>query len=149
MRRFVFVSLLFGLAAISAHGQATKKAPDSAKENLFQDLSYQDALTTAKKTKKVVMVELAKSTCERCKAMDAKTFPDKEVQQFIKDKAVAIKFTLDKEMDKIPRDLRKLILGKIQTPTIVFIAPDGKELGRTEGFLSVKEFLDKGKSIVK
>ncbi|OAI54830.1 hypothetical protein AYO44_03140 [Planctomycetaceae bacterium SCGC AG-212-F19] len=147
MRCLILVSLLLGLATLPAPGQAEKKAPDSANGDLFQKLSYQEALAAAKTGKKAVMVEFALSTCGLCKAMDAKTFPDKQVQQFIKDKTVAIKFTLDKE--KPPSDLIKLIAGKIKTPTIVFIGTDGKELGRTAGFLAAKDFLDQANKFVK
>src|SRR5262249_50210331 len=149
MRHLIFVSLLFGLGSLSAYGQAEKKAPDPATGNLFQDMSYKDALAKAKDSKKVVMVEFALSTCGLCKAMDAKTFPDKQVQQFIKEKTVAIKITLDKERDKVGKDLGKFILGAIKTPTIVFIDPDGKELGRTSGFVAAKDFVEKGKGFIK
>jgi thiol:disulfide interchange protein len=95
-----FISLSFLLAASIACSQAENNALGAANESLFQNLSYKDALAAAKSSKKVVMVEFALSTCGRCKAMDEKTFPDKQVQQFIKDKTVAIKFTLDKENDQ-------------------------------------------------
>jgi thiol:disulfide interchange protein len=149
MRHLIFVSLLLGFATLSARGQAEKKAPDPGTGNLFQDLSYKDALAKAKDSKKVVMVEFALSTCGFCKAMDAKTFPDKQVQQFIKEKTVPIKVTLDKEKDKLDKDLRKFILGAIKTPTIVFVDPDGKELGRTAGFVAAKDFVEKGKGFIK
>jgi thiol:disulfide interchange protein len=149
MRYLIFVSFLLGVATLTAHGQADKKAPDADIAKLFQDLSYPDALAKAKNDKKVVMVEFALSTCGRCKAMDAKTFPDKQVQQFIKDKTVAIKITLDKEREKVTRDLGKFIMGSVSTPTILFISPEGKELGRTVGFIAAKDFLDKGNSFVK
>jgi thioredoxin 1 len=149
VRHFIFVSLLVGLAGSSIYGQTKNKAPDGAKANLFQDLSYTDALKSAKSSKKVVMVEFALSTCGLCKAMDAKTFPDKQVQQFIKDKTVAIKITLDKDNDKLGPDLAKFVVGSIKTPTIIFIDSDGKEVGRTAGFLPAKDFLDKAKSFVK
>lgn len=136
MKRLLAINLLLTLAAFTS---ADSLKPE--KGSLFQDLSLKEALAKAKTGKKVVMVEFALSTCGNCKRLEGSTFADKQVQQFIKDKTVALKVTLDK--GKPSADLNKLVAGKtIRTPTIVFLAADGKELGRIEGFRPAKDFLD-------
>jgi thioredoxin-related protein len=143
MKRLLALNFVLILAASSV---ADSPTPDKGK--LFQDLTLKDALAKAKNGKKLVMVEFALSTCGNCKRLDETTFADKQVQQFIKEKTVAIKVTLDK--GKVSPDLNKLITGKtVRTPTIVFLTAEGKELGRIEGYQPAKGFMDQAGKFAK
>lgn len=146
MCRAILVGLVFGLASLPVGGRAADKKTDNGLG--FHDLSLKDATAKAKSGKKVVMVEFGKSDCGNCKLFDEKTLPDKDVQQFLKDKTVAIKFLFDK--GKISDELANLLPGgTVRTPTFIFVGADGKVLGSIEGYVEPKAFLEKANKFVK
>src|SRR5687767_11345561 len=111
--------LVFGLTLLLASASAA----EPKKSDVFQDLSLKEALAKAKKGKKVVMVEFYLDSCPVCKAFAEKTLPDKDVQQLLKDKTVAIKSEVSKG---VPKELVKVAAvpsGKerLPVPTFVFL----------------------------
>jgi thiol:disulfide interchange protein len=140
MNALIRKSLLVAVALVLVAGvwaDEPKKDRDPTKEPkaAFRKISYDKALEAAKAEKKVVFLDFFATWCGPCKQLDAKTFSDAKVQKFLTDKTVAIKIDVD--------DNRQMATKYKVTaiPTLVFVAADGKEIGRLVGFRDVDTFL--------
>jgi thiol:disulfide interchange protein len=108
----------------------------------FVDESYDQAMKDAGKSGKLVMIDFFATWCAPCKVMDKNTWPDKNVQAFVAEHAIALRMDAEKETG---------VAGKYNVeayPTIVFIKPDGSEAGRIVGLVEPEEFLKKAGEIV-
>lgn len=133
--RVSLLSFAFCLALVCATSAEDKKDPSKGKAETFRALTYDKALETAKSEKKVVMVDFYADWCGPCKQMDAKTFSEEKVSDFLKSKTIAIKINIDnnKELAK------KYKITAI--PCFVFIDGEGTEVGRVLGFRASENFL--------
>ncbi len=108
----------------------------------FVEETLDQALKDAGKSNKLVMIDFFATWCAPCKAMDKKTWPDKSVQAWVGDHAVALRLDADKEQDIVAK-------YKVEDfPAILFIKPDGTEAGRISGYVEPEEFLKKADEIV-
>jgi thioredoxin-related protein len=107
--------------------------------------AYNKGLEEAQKKNKPVFVQFYATWCGYCRKMDQETFTDSKVQAQLK-KFVAVRVTESSE-DKVTHQ------GKVMTereltaahgvqgfPTLVFMEPDGKVIGKIPGYLGPKEF---------
>jgi thioredoxin-related protein len=108
----------------------------------FQDLTFDAALTAAKRDNKVVMIDFFTTWCVPCKKLDKTTWKDSDVQKWIGEKTVALKMDAEKEVDLAKR----YSVGSY--PTILFLKSDGKEMGRIEEYKNPADFLAIAKSTV-
>jgi thiol:disulfide interchange protein len=137
--------LVAGLLVLSVcqAGQEEKEPKEAvkkpAKKELFSDLNYTKALAQAKKDDKLVMLDFTTSWCGWCKKLNADTFSQAKVQQFLLDKAISIKVDGDKEQDLVKK---YSVRGY---PTLVFVDADGKEVGRIVGYRPPDLFLQTAK----
>jgi thioredoxin-related protein len=120
----------------------TLAAPLAAAEAPFQDLTLDAAISAAKKSGKVVMIDFFTTWCAPCKKLDAVTWTDADVRKWLAATAVALKIDAAKE----PALAQRFAVGSY--PTIVFLKADGKETGRIEGFKKPDEFLAAAKDAV-
>jgi thiol-disulfide isomerase/thioredoxin len=111
-----------------------------AAEAPFQELTFDAALAVAKRDSKVVMVDFFTTWCLPCKKLDKTTWKDADVQKWIGEKTVALKVDAEKEVDLAKR----YSVGSY--PTILFLKPDGGELGRIEEYKTPADFLAIAKS---
>lgn len=139
MRRFglVFLSVLAGLgpAGCSSDDSAPAKTDSDRLHSGFVALSLDDALAKASAEGKVVMVDFYATWCVPCKKLDAETFPRPEMVQWLQAHAVAIKVDFDRD----PALARRFGIRAI--PVNLFLQPDGRELGRIEGFYPARDFI--------
>jgi thiol-disulfide isomerase/thioredoxin len=101
----------------------------------FRDLSFDKARDVARSEKKCVMVDFFTTWCVPCKKLDATTWKDPKVQEWLGEKTVALKLDAEKEVELAKR---YSIAGY---PTILFVQPDGKEIGRIVGYRKPEQFL--------
>lgn len=104
-------------------------------EGVFQTLSLEQALQKAKADGKVVMVDFYTVWCPPCKLLDQKTWPDDKVQDWLREKTVAVKIDAEKEEALAAK------YGITSYPTLLFVNPSGSELGRIKSFVNPEDFL--------
>jgi thiol:disulfide interchange protein len=127
--RIIFTATILGFLAVSAGAFA---AVDWGHD-------YDAALVTAKKDKKLVMVDLYTDWCGWCKKLDKDTYSDKDVEAKLTKDFVAVKVNPEKN----PRDAKlSHDFGTTGYPHIVFVDANGKKVSEIDGYLPAAKFLE-------
>jgi thiol:disulfide interchange protein len=96
---------------------------------------YADGLKKAKEARKPVMVDVFATWCGPCKHLDETVFSRADVAE-----ASKAFVTVRIDGDKYPQLVDKL---KVEAyPTVLFLTPDGKEIGRSLGAVAYQDMLD-------
>ena len=135
-RFFLALALLASLLAERSLAQGVK----------FHDLAFDQAAERAATENKVVFVDFFTTWCVPCKQMDATTFQDPEVAEWLAEHTVALK--VDAEGNETNEALAKRF-GVRALPNYVFISPDGNLMGRIAGKRSPEQFIDAGESVLR
>lgn len=128
MKLFVCGAVL-GLASV-----ACQRAPGE----LFRPLSLEQALAVAADEDKIVFVDFFTTWCGPCKKLDETTWRDERVVRWLGEHAVSLKIDAEENEELAARYRVRAY------PTMVFIDPDGSELGRLVGYEDADSFLVKG-----
>ncbi len=89
--------------------------------------SLDEALAMARSDNKPVMIDFYADWCAPCKKMDCETYTDEELGAFINEKFVSLKVNVDKS--NLENDY-----GVKYLPTILFLSPDGTEIGQGQEY---------------
>lgn len=119
------------------------KVEKQLEKTLFSGHDLEAALKKAKKKSKMVMIDFTATWCGPCHKMTMDTFSQKNVQKFLKEKAVCIKVDIDKN---------KALAKKFNVtaiPTIVFVDAGGNEQGRVRGYRGPEQFIPAVKEALK
>lgn len=127
MKKFILASLLFGASALVAPAQTE-----------FRHITFDEALTAAKQENKLVFVDFFTTWCGPCKMMANKTFPQKEVGDFMNAKFIPLKLDAEKE----GADLAKKY-GVKAYPTYAIIDSEGNAVATFSGYMDGPHFIDK------
>jgi len=123
---FFFVSLL-SPALVHAAGPGVE----------WEKMTLDQALLKAKDKNRIVMIDVFSDHCMQCKDMDEQFWSTAEGAR-LADDLIPLQIMSDgPEGAQLGR--RFPILG---LPAVLFIGPDGKEIGRVVGFRGVQSFLD-------
>jgi uncharacterized protein YyaL (SSP411 family) len=115
-KRFAMKKLLVFLMLIS-----TLFAVDwSGKVNWA--MSYDTAANVAKSENKLIMVDIALTTCPPCRYLAEKVYTDPEVSNYINQNFVPVFYLADQ--DSLPPVVQNYFTGS--TPTILFLKPNGQ-----------------------
>lgn len=129
----LMTAALFALAGIVAAEAQTE----------FRHISFNDALTAAKKEKKLVFVDFYTTWCGPCKKMAKTVFPMEEVGAYMNKTFVPLKLDAENEAP----DLAKKF-GVNAYPTYIIFDGDGKEVTRFSGSMEGPEFIEKLKCAI-
>jgi thiol:disulfide interchange protein DsbD len=102
---------------------------EAPRTSTWMEQDLEGALARARAEGKVVVVDIYAEWCAQCHELDEKTWPDPQVQAWLREHAIAIRI----DTDKVRTDLA----GKLQIrsyPTVLVLDGDGKELRRLLGF---------------
>ena len=145
MRTVTSAAVFVALAVLSACGQpapeggpggsATAAAP-AGRGKLSWESSWDSAFRRARSENRVVMVEFYADWCVWCKRMESSTFVHPEVVALLAQGAVPLRIDGERE--------GRVLAGRYRVdgyPTIVFLSPDEREVGRIPGYLDATEFV--------
>ncbi|MFI5251885.1 MAG: thioredoxin family protein [Bacteroidota bacterium] len=109
--------------------------------------TFDEASAQASKSKKKVLVDVYTDWCKWCKKMDADTYSDSTVMNYLNKKFVVAKLNAESE-DQVTFEGEKhtsaefaQMLGVKGYPTIVFFGPDGKVITALSTYLDAEKFL--------
>src|SRR5579862_5803611 len=136
------LSLGWAMGLLATMGCGSSSTSNKSVAAVFSNVTLEQGLQMAKADNKLVMVDFYADWCGPCKMLDAKTWSDATVQTWLQDKTVPLKINVDKAPELAGQ-------YKIQgIPALVFIAPDGAEVGRLVGFHEPSQFLKKAGDLV-
>ncbi len=126
-----------GAQAGAAAGTAMEPAVSAhAGNDLTWETSWDRAMERAREENKPVVVDFYADWCVWCKTLDSTTYKDPRVVEMLTSKAIPLKIDVDHGGRALARQHRVSGL-----PTILIVAPDGRELGRIPGYLPASDFL--------
>ncbi len=102
---------------------------------LFQDLDLQNALHQAKAENKAVLVKFDATWCGYCRAMDARTFSNDDVEKSLED---FISIKVDVDTDRGRELARKYHVRG--TPYITIFSPSGEMVYSQPGYQGPEAF---------
>lgn len=144
MKNYVF----FGILPLLVLSLYSCNQVDTPKGIAFFHGSFQEALQQAEQEEKLVFVDVYTTWCGPCKVMAQTVFPDHEVGQYFNTRFINVKLDAEDTSIDGPRIANTYDVGAY--PTLLFLNPDGTEIGRgvagydKEGFLRLaKDLLTK------
>ncbi|MBD5333954.1 MAG: thioredoxin family protein [Bacteroides sp.] len=127
MKKIAIASLLLAGTALVSPAQTE-----------FRHIGFDEALKAAKQENKLVFIDFFTTWCGPCKMMSSKTFPQKEVGDFMNAKFIPLKLDAEKEGEELARQY-----GVQAYPTYVVVDADGKEVAKFTGYMDGQKFIDK------
>ena len=127
--------MLRGMDAALTAGVLLAAALPAAAQDVPWRLDYPAARREAKELNRPIVMDLGAENCVWCKRLDATTFRDPAVAKLLRERFVAIK------VDAGQQAALAQALGVQSYPTLVFAAPDGKILGKHEGYVEPQRFV--------
>ena len=148
------VLFLFGACQFSeTPKQQTKTLPTIEKAKTlnravlpinFMQTSLDDALKMAKKSDKIVFVDVYTNWCKPCREMDKFVFSDARVGEFFNKNFVNFKLNAQNpENKKIAHSY-----GVTAYPTLIFLDKNGESLLSSMGYIDAEMLLEYGKEIL-
>jgi thiol:disulfide interchange protein len=141
----MFSTISCGLTGCNSTKSTTAATPkvEEPKDDKFDtslvfqaDDNLDAALAQAKAEKKAVFMDFYTTWCMPCRMMDDSVFKDWDITQYMAENVVSVKVNAEKGRGI---DLKNKF-GVGAYPTFVFLAPDGSELSRKEGTISIADF---------
>ena len=139
-----FVKIAAVLLLIVSTGIAQKKGASSDK---IEWKSFDAGMSEAKKTGKKVLIDVYTVWCGWCKKMDAGTYSDKKVTEYLKKHFVTIKMNPEKD-GPVTYDGKKYSAAEFSQgmgvngyPATLFLKSDGKPITLLPGYSEADMFL--------
>ena len=94
------------------------------------------ALELAKIEKKPVFLDFYADWCAPCKVMEDGVFHDYDVAEFMNKNVINLKINIEKGQGAAIK--QRMYVGPL--PTVLFLDPEGNEIGRKEGIPLIADF---------
>ena len=130
----VFGIVIMLLLATQILASCAKETKEEAASEVTWLISYEEAMTAAKKNKQPVMIDFFADWCGWCKRLDSDTYIAKDVVALAQD-FVSLKIDADVEKEL---SSRYKVVG---LPTILFIDASGNEIHRVVGYRPPEDFV--------
>lgn len=128
-------------AAATLLGAACGDAIDPASPP-FRTLDLAAAMEEAGRDGKAVFIDFYATWCPPCRRLEAVTWPDAGVQQWLLANTIPLKIDAERQQELAGR------FGVEAYPTLLFLDADGRELGRVLGFRDPADFIAEGSRIL-
>ncbi len=129
-RRFILSALTLTILAI-ANAQTE-----------FRHITFEEAKEAAKAENKMIFVDFYTQWCGPCKKLAKEVFPSMEVGNYLNSGYVCLKLDAEAEGHDLAKSIKVTAY-----PTIAVFNPDGKLMGRFEGFKEGSAFISAVKEI--
>jgi len=103
---------------------------------------YDQALARARDENKPILVDFYTDWCGWCKKLDAETYGNETVAALLNEGFVCLKVDAEEHVDLAEE------YNVVGYPTILFLSPDGEEIGRIVGYEPPDKFLQDAKNIL-
>jgi thiol:disulfide interchange protein len=103
----------------------------------FDETTFEEVLAKAKLNGKLVFLDFTASWCMPCKKMEAETFTDKAVGEFVHSKFIPFQVSVD-QFSGLEMAAK---YGVKIYPTVMVIDANGKEIRRVTGFQTAEALL--------
>ncbi|MDZ7267116.1 MAG: thioredoxin fold domain-containing protein [candidate division KSB1 bacterium] len=143
-RKRLRTALTFSLLLLTA---ARVPAGEQSKQNGLTWLEFEQAMATAKKERRLLVVDFYTDWCGWCKVMERDTYGNAEVIKYARARLVLSKVNAEssaltryKDQSLTYRQLA-LAFGVRGYPATIFISPEGEFLTLVSGFIPPDQFL--------
>jgi uncharacterized protein YyaL (SSP411 family) len=96
---------------------------------------YDQALNASKAGNKTLLIYFYTSWCSWCKTLSRNTYSNDEVADLLNNNFTCLKINAEEHPDLVP------LYNISGYPTILFLSPEGKELGRILGYKPPDSFI--------
>jgi len=103
---------------------------------------YDQALVRARYENKPILVYFYTDWCGWCKKLDAETYGNETVAALLNESFISLKVDAEEHVDLAEE------YDVVGYPTIVFLSPDGEEIGRIVGYEPPDKFLQDVKNLL-
>ena len=118
-------------------------SPAALGQEPFADLSLEEARAQAAQLDRILLIDFFTTWCEPCKRLDRTTWKDERVLDWLNKTSVCLKVDAEDEDDLARRyDVQGF-------PTLLFLRPNGTELGRIVGYRDPQAFLEQAQSLLR
>jgi thioredoxin-related protein len=124
---------VLSLFLVAAAGQAGSAAPLT---RIKWEKNFEEALKRASKSGKPVIVDFWADWCTWCERLDQNTYTDPAVVQKAQE-FVAVRVNTEGSHKELEVAVRYHVTS---LPTIVFVSPEGRQLGRVNGYQGAGQF---------
>lgn len=115
---------------------------DEPRKEFTPPAFYTEALATAKKENKPLVLDFMARKCEPCQRISSETFVEKNVAELLSNCIL-----LEIDTDEFPEIAKQFKVAGL--PDIRFLTPDGREVKKMRGFQAAKPFASELKLLLK
>ncbi|MEZ5016745.1 MAG: thioredoxin domain-containing protein [Flavipsychrobacter sp.] len=143
MKKVIYLLPLVALLFVFAANPKVKEKQKADGIEFFHG-KWNDAVTTATKEDKLMFIDVYTTWCGPCKALKARTFPDKELGNYFNEHFTSV--AMDAERGEGVLFAQKYNVGAY--PTMIILDSKGRVISTILGYKTPEQLLQFGKAAV-